>query len=224
MTNLVEPRQRFDSTSAAGAMFMPQIPESMPVGFVLVGLGTSTESVLPVEIVSRSQRPAYQTTSGLSLLQRERSGAAIAELRRLSGFTWEQLARLFKVSRRSLHFWASGKAMTPMNEEHLQRLLAAVRKVDRGSASANRAVLLVARNDGTLPFDLLAEGQYERVVSLLHSGEAFARPRPPQLSGEAKAARAPRRPEELVDALQDRVHRERGIARAANSVKVRSGR
>lgn len=222
MTNLVETRQRFDATSAAGAMFMPQLPERMPVGFI-VGLGTSTESVLSVEIVSRSQRPTYQTTSGLSLLQRERSGAAIAELRRLSGFTWEQLARLFKVSRRSLHFWASGKAMTPANEEHLQRLLAAMRKVDRGSASANRAVLLVARNDGTFPFDLLAEGQYERVVSLLHSGEAFARPRPPQLSGEAKTARAPRRPEELVDTLQDRVHRERGITRAANSVKVRSG-
>ena len=224
MTNLVEPRQRFDSTSAAGAMFMPKSPRAC--------LSDSCSSVSEPQLSRCSRSKLSLVRNGRRIKRRPAclycKGNApelrCAELRRLSGFTWEQLARLFKVSRRSLHFWASGKAMTPMNEEHLQRLLAAVRKVDRGSASANRAVLLVARNDGTLPFDLLAEGQYERVVSLLHSGEAFARPRPPQLSGEAKAARAPRRPEELVDALQDRVHRERGIARAANSVKVRSGR
>lgn len=224
MTSLVETHERFDSTSAAGAMFMAQLPERIPVGFILSDLGTSTVSTFPVEIVSRSPWPAYQTTSGLFPLLGKRSGGAIAEFHRLSGFTWEQLARLFNVNRRSLHFWASGKAMAPRNEEHLQRLLAVVRKIDRGSASANRAALLVARDDGTIPFDLLAEGHYERVVSLLHNGEAVARLVPPRLSAQAKAARAPRRPEELVDALQDPVHRETGIARAARSVKVRSGR
>jgi len=222
MTGLVETSEQLDSTSAVGAMFMP-LPQRTPVGFILAGVGTSTESAFPVEIASRSPWAVYQTTSGLFLQLGERSGTAIAKLHRISGFTWEQLARLFKVSRRSLHFWASGKAMTPANEEHLQRLLAVVRKIDRGSGSANRAVLLVARDDGTIPFDLLTERQYERVVWLLHTGETFARPVPPQLSAEAKAARAPRRPEELVDALQDRVHRETGIARAAKSVKVRSG-
>lgn len=36
--------------------------------------------------------------------------------------------------------------------------------------------------------------------------------------------RAPRPPEELVGALQDRVHRESGSTRAAKSVRVRNGR
>lgn len=40
------------------------------------------------------------------------------------------------------------------------------------------------------------------------------------LSAEAKAARAPLRPEELVGALQDRVHRDPGRARAAKSVRA----
>ena len=45
----------------------------------------------------------------------------------------------------------------------------------------------------------------------------------PRLSEEARAARAPRPPEELVGALQDRIHREPGAFRAAKSVRVRNG-
>jgi len=146
------------------------------------------------------------------------AGTAIGELRRLSGFTWDQLARLFNVSRQSLHFWASGKPMAPSNEEHLQRLLAVVRKIDRGSASANRTALLGVREDGSLPFDLLAVGDYDRVLSLLGPGEAH-RVSPPKLSDEARAARAPRPPEELVAALQDRIHPTSGRLLAAKAVR-----
>lgn len=222
MTSL-ETRSSSDSTSAAGAMMMRQVREPKLVGLMLVELGTSTAHALPAEIVWRSSRPVQQTTAGASVVLIDRAGAAIAELRRLSGFTWEQFARLFNVSRRSLHFWASGKAMTPANEEHLQRLLQVVRKIGRGSASANRAELLAVRDDGIILFDLLANRQYDRVLALLGSGEA-KRVAAPKLSDEAMAVRAPRPPEELVDALQDRVHRETGIARAAKSVRVRGGR
>jgi hypothetical protein len=222
MISLAEARERFDSTSAAGTMLMSQIPQSILIGVMLAGLGTSTEAVLPIDLLSLSPR-VTQTTSGLSVSLGDRPGAAIAELRRLSGLTWDQLARLFRVSRRSLHFWASGKAMTPTNEEHLQRLVAVLRKVDCGSGNANRAMLLIPHGDGTIPFDLLAEGRYEQVVSLLGPGRSFPRVMPPQLSNEAKAARAPRPPEELVGALQDQIHREMRVARPAKSVKVRSG-
>jgi len=219
--SLAQAREQFDSTSAAGAMLMSQIPQRILVGVMLAGLGTSTQVAFPIDLMSGSSRVA-QTTSGLSLTLGERSGAGIAELRRLSGLTWDQLARLFRVSRRSLHFWASGKTMMPTNEEHLQRLVAVLRKVDCGSASANRAMLLIPGDDGTIPFDLLAEGRYEQVVSLLGHGRSFPRVMPLQLSNEAKAARAPRPPEELVGVLQDPIHRETRVARPAKSVKVRS--
>jgi len=39
------------------------------------------------------------------------------------------------VSRRSLHLWASGKAMASTNEEKLARVLAVVRQLDRGTAA-----------------------------------------------------------------------------------------
>ncbi len=92
--------------------------------------------------------------------------AAISEVRRLSGLTWEQLAQLFGVSRRALHFWASGKPLSAQNAEHLQRLLAVLQRVDRGSASANRAALL-APIKGVHPFDLLARHDYEDAVQLV---------------------------------------------------------
>jgi DNA-binding transcriptional regulator YiaG len=212
-------RLTFDSTSAAGAMLMPQVREPVLVGWILAGLGTSTASALPQNRGLGLHRPVEQTTAGAAVVVAEPAAAAICELRRLSGFTWDQLARVFDVSRRSLHFWASGKPMLPRNEEHLQRLLSVVRKIDRGSASANRAALLGVRDDGSLPFDLLADGDYERVLSLLGQGETRKRA-PPRLSETARTARGPRPPEELVGALQDRIHPTSGRLRAAKAISA----
>jgi len=209
----------FGSTAATGV----RRQVSLPVLGVILLAGLGTVGVQPASPEMVLCYPHLeQTSAGASIVVSDRAGAAIAELRRLSGFTWDQLAHLFKVSRRSLHFWASGKAMTPSNEEHLQRLLAVVRKIDRGSASINRTALLAVQDDGTIPSDLLADEQYDRVVALLGPGGA-RRVKAPKLSAEVMAARAPRPPEELVGALQDRVHIETGIARAAKSVRVRSG-
>lgn len=149
------------------------------------------------------------------------AGAAIGELRRLSDFTWDQLAHLLGVTRGSLHSWASGKAMTPTNEEQLHRVLATIRKINRGTAAANRAVLLAACKDGTLPLDLLANDQYDQVVAVVGVGAAHERPALKPMSQAAWDARKPRPPEELVNALQDEVHRVPGRPRAARSVKVR---
>ena len=169
MTSL-EIRPPFGSTSAAGAMVMRDVTEPVVVGGMLAALGTSTAYSAPPN-VWRSQRAAAPTTTGAIVPSAQPAGAAIGELRRLSGLTWDQLARMFSVSRRSLHFWASGKPMSPSNEEHLQRALAVLRKIDRGAATANRTALLGVREDGSIPFDLLVNGNYERVVALLGPGD-----------------------------------------------------
>ncbi len=148
-------------------------------------------------------------------------GPAIAELRLTTGFTWEQLALLFGVSRRALHFWASGSPMNRVNEERLHRILGVIRHIDRGAAATNRAALLAPSEAGPTPFELLADKQYEQALLLLGPGPG--RPARPKVSPEALAARAPQRPEELVEALQDNVHVNGGVARAAKRVKVRGG-
>lgn len=216
MTN-VEMRPSFDSTSAAGAMVLHQVREPVLVGCMLAGLGTSTGYATTQDPVWRSQRSVEQTTAGAVVSSSQPAGAAIGELRRLSGLTWDQLARIFSVSRRSLHFWASDKPMAPSNEEHLQRVLAVVRKVDRGAASANRTALVGVRKDGSGPFDLLIAGDYVRFLSLLGPGNV-RRVTHPKLSDEARAARAPRPPEELVGALQNRIHPASGRLLAARPI------
>ena len=208
---------KFEATSAAGAMLMRQVRKPVVVGCILVGLGTSTAQA--------AERPMHsttvgQTTAGTPVDASPTASASLGELRRLTGLTWDQLARVFKVSRRSLHFWASGKPMAATNEEHLQRMLAVARRIDRGSAGATRAALFDAREGGSLPFDLLAAGDYERVVSLLGT-EATLRVRPPSLSAAARAARAPLKPEELVGALHDPIHPVSGPLRTAKAVAIR---
>jgi transcriptional regulator with XRE-family HTH domain len=94
-------------------------------------------------------------------------GSALLELRRLSGITWEQLPELFGVSRRSLHFWASGKPQNSSNERRVQQLLATPQQIDRGNARENRVALFAVQSDGVIPFNLLREERYDDVIARL---------------------------------------------------------
>lgn len=96
---------------------------------------------------------------------------ALAAFCRLSGLTRKQLTTLFKVSHPSLCAWLNGSRMTPAHEAHLQLLLATIRLIDRGSPAENRVLLLTPRDDGSSPFDLLMNGEYERVLALVGPGQ-----------------------------------------------------
>ena len=146
------------------------------------------------------------------------AGGAISELRRISGLTWHQLGQLLGVSRRSVHYWASGKPLNASNEERLMRVLDLVRTADRGSARGTRALLLDA-GGGTTPFEMLAAMRFNDARRALGQGRARPVPALTGLSAEAKAARKPLPPEELYDAKSERVHREPGRARAARAVR-----
>ena len=158
------------------------------------------------------------STAGQPVSDATEARTALSELRRLSGLTWEQLARVFDVSRRTLHFWASGKPLNAANEERLRRVFALLRRADRGSAQANRAMLLTDQG-GTVPIDLLAAGRYDEFLQLVGAGRGPQTLVRKPLSSEAREARTPLPPEELIDALQDRVHRDVGRGRAARTVR-----
>ena len=145
---------------------------------------------------------------------------AIAELRRISGLTWEQLGQLFEVSRRSVHFWASGKPLKSANEARLMRVLDVVRAADRGSARATRAALLDA-SEGTTPFDMLVAQRFDEARAALGRGPGRVAKALSPLGAAARAARKPLPPGELFDAKSDRVHREPGRARAARTARNR---
>lgn len=143
--------------------------------------------------------------AGLGAQQREGQAKLVAELRRTSGLTWEQLARVFGVSRRTLHFWASGKPMLPIHEERVARVLAVVRRVDRGSAASTRRTLMTITSANELPFDLLVAGRYSELEERLGIGKPRRTRTLAPLSATEREARRPVHPSVAANALQLRV-------------------
>jgi len=142
----------------------------------------------------------------------------ITELRRLSGLTWAQLAEIFEVSRRTVHFWASGKALNTQNETRLHQVYDIIKQAYRGDATSTRSAILAVVN-GTSAFELLSASDFERARILLAQGvEVQAQPRT-KLSAWAHAQRQPLNPEELVEALQERVHQDVGRGRGVKTVR-----
>lgn len=191
------------------------------VGAFLVGLGTSPATVSAADAGLAGLVLSEQTSAGGRIENDVKAGTAIAEIRRLSGLNWEQLARVFGVTRRALHFWASGKPMTPANEERLHRILATVRVIDRGSPEINRTILFEARRGGLVPLDLLADGRYDSLVVLVGEGRAPHRRPAVRPAGKARVARPIYSPDELIGAMQDRVHPEFRGARGVRTAKVK---
>jgi hypothetical protein len=152
------------------------------------------------------------TNSGMDFGENpfQSSYSAIMELHRLTGLTWDQLARLFDVSRRSLHFWASGKALNAANEEHLQQILTVIRNIDRGNAKENRSVLLSELPDGTVPFDMLSAKDYQGVIEKLGISFPSMKRKTAITSKHITALNTPPPPYELVGALQDSIHIQKG--------------
>lgn len=194
------------------------------VSCALAIVGTS--SAAPNQVWEGTQlQELNATTSGLAWRPNaeveggiEATRQAIAELRRISGLTWKQIGELFGVSRRSVHFWASGKPLNAHNEQRLMQILDVLRSADRGCARATRAALFEVRG-GKTAFALLTEGRFEDAYTILGAGPGRLKPVLTELSAAEKVAREPLPPEELVEARSDRVHREIGRSRAARTIR-----
>lgn len=225
MNNLLDKKlNQVISTSAYGAM---RHIETHPFINSRVFLASSSTTASLTSLGQDCLTASNITTSGVTLPSNSSTAVtqkAINEIKRLTGLTWEQLAKLFNVSRRTLHFWASGKRLNSFNEEQLNLLLDTIRYIDRGSASLNRNLLLVPLEDGMLPFDLLVSGKYQEIKNILGSGNAPQRPKLNPLSEDALNLRRPLSPENLIDALQDPIkpiRREARRSRPAKSVRSR---
>jgi hypothetical protein len=212
-------------TTAGSAMKTSMSASYQAVGFTPFYAGTaSSESILDWCLYAMEKQTASHIVITISLPSlTQTSEATLNELKRLSGLTWEQLAKIFNVSRRSLHFWASGKPLSPFNEEHLRRLLGTVQYINRGSSDINRSALLQPQQGSIIPLDLLIAGKYEEVKRLLGAGKAVEKPKLKPLSPEAMASRIPPRPEDLVGTLNDTIHKEVGRSRPAKTTRSRKG-
>lgn len=220
--NAIAPQDyRIAHTSAAGAMFSGSpAMRTGAIGLVLIMnlSGPATTSAHPYypepELTTATPFPRADRRAS------ESTAAAILEIRRLSGLTWEELAELFDVSRRSVHHWASGKPVNAEHDQALRGVLAALRHLDRGDPGTTRALLLTSDRDGNSLLDLLKAGSYEEAVACVAPRMPVARPVRP-LSAEASEARRVPAPTLLLQAEQDRpeLPAKARVARAARVPK-----
>jgi DNA-binding transcriptional regulator YiaG len=70
-----------------------------------------------------------------------------------SGLTWDQVARMFGVSRRSVHLWAAGGRMSSSNEETLARLTSTLVALQGETPDARRHELLRTPDAGLSVMD-----------------------------------------------------------------------
>jgi len=209
------------STSALGAMRHPSTHSLIGSRIFMIRSSTSTSRpTANQELLAAVE----MTTSGMTLLSTsspEATQKALSKLRRLSGLTWDQLAKVFNVSRRSLHFWASGKPLSRSSEEQLNRVLGSIQYIDRGSANLNRSLLLQSDSNGNLLLDLLVTGKYEELKQIVGAGNASHKLELGALSEEEHKMRMPLPPDVLANPLPDIGYRQTGKSKPARAARSR---
>lgn len=115
------------------------------VMFALAGPMASTASIVDhpfswceSSTFSPSQLRHFHEDSGPVAIGAKES---ILEIKRLSGLTWEELGKVFGVTRRSVHNWARGDAVTASHDAMIQAVLEKIRRIDQGSAMSTASRL-----------------------------------------------------------------------------------
>lgn len=108
---------------------------------------------LPTELVESNSQTTNHDVS---------TAKAVRKAHEDSGLTWELLARVFAVSRRSVHSWANGARMNATNVELLMRFNDFLDKLPGETPSDRRAQILSIGSDGRSLLDRFRT-EYSRV-------------------------------------------------------------
>lgn len=99
-----------------------------------------------------------------------------------SGLTWDQLGKVFGVSRRAVHLWASGGRLNEANAAMLREFAVEVRESGGGNPDEVRSMLLARGDDGLSIVDRFRRRHVVAPAASVHSSLA---------------------PEEKIDAIRD---------------------
>jgi hypothetical protein len=164
----------FDQTGCSGRGIA--LSKNLVVTYLALG-GATTTAVqnVCVYLTGDASQAAAQPTDAQPLM----------ELRRLSGLSWEQIAGMLGVDRRSVHNWAAGKPIALKNQQRVGELLSFMQFMDRGTAHENAALLLAPTAAGPTLLQLLTEEEYRLAQHL--AGKGRGRPLPAgRVAGETK--------------------------------------
>ena len=122
--------------------------------------------------LSQSQTSAHAFDRTLAAIQASGNLSApgqLAEIKRLTGYNWEQLAALLGCTRQAIHKWNSGDPIANVNRDRLAKLHATIRYFDRGNADDNRSLLYMPY-DGSTISEMLAHERFAEVKAIVGRG------------------------------------------------------
>jgi hypothetical protein len=119
-----------------------QVPEltasALAAAFAVAIVGTSISgSTAPIVRLQDIAHTAPQPVHAFAVAE------MLRVIRRRTSLTWDHLASIFGVSRRSLHHWANGQTVTPENQHKVRTLHERVLKFGTEPAFLARAAILL---------------------------------------------------------------------------------
>lgn len=136
---------------------------------------------------------------------------AIFELRRLTGLTWEELADVLGVTRRTLHLWANGQPINTINEKRVRDVLLVIRTLDRGAARQNRSLLISPQPEGGVFSDLLRGQRFNEALARAGRGPGRSIP-PAPVDDKTQLEAAKLSVADMLGTSGERVHTDNSVA------------
>jgi len=149
-------------------MLLPKVGSALLPAFIVMELltgGTSLPSPPPRTSVT-VQIFQISPQAGRSDIAEEEDAAILPELAksvrslyRRSGLTWDELAHVFGVSRRTMYNWSTGGKVSASYAQAISSVIRVVHHVDTGNPQLTRSKLLAPAEDGTTLYARLIQQQ-----------------------------------------------------------------
>jgi DNA-binding transcriptional regulator YiaG len=162
------------SGGSTSNMLLPKVGSALLPTFIVMELltgGTSLPAPLPstsvsVQIFQTSpQAPRLDISDEEAIAALPELAKSVRSLHRRSGLTWDELAQVFAVSRRTLHNWSTGGKVSASHAQAISSVIRAVHQADTGNPELTRSKLLAPTEDGTTIYGRLVQ-QQSRPVSI----------------------------------------------------------
>lgn len=192
---------RTQSTGTNG--FVKVATSALIVVSMLGSPTTSNANQSRVTTERTSSAPSNAIYTSTALEDTPSTARGILAIRQIANLTWDETAKVFDVSRRTVHLWANGRHPSGDQERKINRVLGILRPYESLGPSLFREKLMTSWKPGTLYFDLLCRDEFEAFQDAFWGTDSSREFPPPAISLETGRNAAPS-PILLLDALQDR--------------------
>ncbi|MEM9571550.1 MAG: hypothetical protein AAF996_08790 [Pseudomonadota bacterium] len=136
---------------------------------------TASQPTLSLDVFEEiiSQLRAHQRSQSVRV---DRPVENVNEIRRLTGLSWNQLAYLLEVDRRSIYNWLQGGIVRDRNADRIAKLLSSIRYIDEGSIEENQEKLFHVYAGDLSIYELIHQARFDdrHMISQFGTGRPTA--------------------------------------------------